>query len=267
MNVKMSLRRAGAVSKTDALLQLLRLGAVAFAVGFAVYLPVSKYSGHVPASTPPAWLFVTYVLSVLYAQIFTYLPKFKKATWTRIEAAHLRSTNVAVARITSCLRKGKCSDGDFLEIGHGLLSAIKLEVQAITLESDGTYVNVTLMVEDLSQSANLIVVMRANPDRPKASYPKEGLVVWKAMTEYRPVYKADHLDSAKEYHCILAIPLVTEGAHGAKECLGVVSIDSGIAHDFDDIDDKIELKTLPYVSLLKLLLTIRVNEGAQHAND
>ena len=267
MNFKMVLRQAGAVSFWDALLQLLRLVAVLFAVGFAVYLPVNKYTNPNSTAIPRTWLFAIYVACVLYAQIFTYLPKFKKETWTRIEAQHLRSTNVAVARITACLRNRQCAKAEYQEIGRGLLSAIKLEVQAITLEPDSTYVNASLMVQDPNQAANLIVSIRANDDRQNPSYPKEGLFVWKAMTEYSSIYQSEYQANGKAYQCILALPLVIEGVDGTKTSLGVVSIDSGIARDFDGIVDKIELKTLPYVSLLKLLLTMRTNQGAHHADD
>lgn len=71
--------------------------------------------------------------------------------------------------------------------------------------------------------------------------------------EYVPRFEME----GKDYRCILALPLVIETATGDDVSIGVVSIDSGQANDFDGLIDRIEIRLLPYLSLLKLALSMR----------
>jgi len=125
---------------------------------------------------------------------------------------------------------------------------------------------VTLMVEDEVNCENLRVLNRANTDRPNPSYPKATLQVWTAMVEMRFVYVPEFESAGKDYRCIFALPIIIEERVG-RTSIGVVSIDSGRPHDFDGLEEKLELKLLPYISLLKLLLSLRGLYGGNNANN
>lgn len=254
-NVQSWFRRASAASKTDAALQSLRLVAIAYSLGFTLYLPVSKYTT-MPAVEKYRW-FAIYVIAAVYAQLFPYLPKSGQKKWDRAETARLRSTNVAISQIVQCVRAEEFGETNFVRIASGLMVAIRLEVEAITLDTDGTYINASLLIEDVAQADHLVVLQRANPDRPNTSYRKEGLIVWSAMQDQERKYVANFAQDGKEYRSILALPLIIETESGTRESIAVVSIDSGRPNEFDGLESRIELRLLPYISLLKLLLSMR----------
>jgi hypothetical protein len=248
------LRNAGAISKTDAILKVLQIFCLFYQIGFLIYLPASKYLGW--ASPERYRWFITFIFAFIYGQVFPYLPRTKSKKWHKAEISRLKSTNVAISQITACIRENRFQDADLLDISGRLLKAIQLEVEALVVDSEGIYINATLMIEDVVNPDNLRVLNRAKSDRANPSYPKKDLLVWAAMEEKQRKYLAECSWANKDYHCILALPIVIENIDGAAQSIGVVSIDSGRQHDFDDIDEQIETRLLPYVSLLKLLLSL-----------
>ena len=255
------LRNLGATSKTDATLKLLQIICIFYQIGFSVYLPASKYLNWT-SSERYRW-FVIFVVAFLYTQLFPNLPKTATKKWRRAEISRLKATNVAISQITACIREDRFQDADFLDISGRLLAAIQLEVEALVVDTEGSYINATLMIEDETKPDNLRVLKRANSDRANPSYPKEGLTVWEAMQENQRKYLPDYTGMNKDYHCILALPIVIEDKDGIARSIGVVSIDSGRVRDFNGIDEQIETRLLPYVSLLKLLLSLRKSSGGE----
>ena len=258
-------RKAGATSKTDATLRLLQIICVVYQIGFSLYLPASKYL-NIPTPEKYRW-FMSFIAAFLYCQIFPYLPKRATNKWRKADISRLKSTNVAISQITACIREDRFGDADFLDISGRLLKAIQLEVEALVVDAESIYINATLMTEDETKPGNLRVLNRAKSDRANPSYPKEGLIVSSAMRDMCRKYLPDYTLAGKDYHCILALPIVIEDSEGIASSIGVVSIDSGRAHDFDGIDEQIETRLLPYVSLLKLLLSLKRRNGGENASN
>ena len=258
-------RKAGATSKTDATLRLVQIASILYQIGFSLYLPVSRYVG-TPAPQRYGW-FVAFITAFLYGQIFPYLPKRTTKKWQKAEISRLKSTNVAISQITACIRENRFGQADFVDISGRLLTAIQFEVEALVVDAEGIYINATLMMEDETRPENLRVLNRAKSDRANPSYPKQGLTVWSAMQDMCRKYLPEYTAVGKDYHCILALPIIIEDRDGIATSIGVVSVDSGRSYDFDGIDEQIETRLLPYVSLLKLLLSLRNSNGGANASN
>jgi hypothetical protein len=137
----------------------------------------------------------------------------------------------------------------------GILTAIRNEIEVGVVESAGIYINVSLLIEDPSDATRLLVIARALLDRPNRSYPKNDLFAWSECWKTKKVhYVPKFSDPEKPYKSILLIPVKIEAANGNTQVVGVISIDSSKVHHFDGMDDEIENKLLPELSLLKLVL-------------
>jgi hypothetical protein len=138
---------------------------------------------------------------------------------------------------------------------YGILTTINAHVERWIVESAGMYINVSLLVEDPEDSSRLAVIARAHPDRPNVSYPKGALFAWRECWKPKRVhYVAEFSDATKPYKCILLVPLKIQAANGNTSVVGIISIDSSKAHHFDGLENEIEGKLLPELSLLKLAI-------------
>jgi hypothetical protein len=182
-----------------------------------------------------------------------------------VEKTRIEATNVAISDLTSCIRTWQCTEAAFLEITRRLLTAMKQEVEQFVADSEVIYINVTLIVEDESKPDCLRVLNRANANRPLPTYKKGNLYVWQAIRDKQDKYEARFDDPNKEYHSILALPILLEDEAGIQTSLGAVSVDSGRYNEFDELVDQLKLRLLPYLSLLKLTLSIRQQYGGGYA--
>jgi hypothetical protein len=64
----------------------------------------------------------------------------------------------------------------------------------------------------------------------------------------------------KPYRSILAYPILTE-RNNETVSLGAISIDSEIPHHFDGKTAKLEIRIVPYIALLELVLKYRRSYG------
>ena len=257
-------RRIKVSAKRDLLLGATSLVAKTYAVGFTIYVPSEKMLGS-HASLRRVWL-GAYFLSLLFAAVIPFVPKAKRAKWVAVEKTRTEATNVAISELASCVRVGICTHVNFQDITRRLLTAMRQEIEQFVADTDGIYINVSLMVPDRARADCLRVLNRANDNRPFSVYPKSDLGVWVAMQKCRPEYIAEYDNPAKEYRSILALPIIVEDDFEAPTSIGVVSIDSGRAGEFDDQVDDVNLRMLPYLSLLKLSLGIWQRYGDQNGN-
>jgi len=187
------------------------------------------------------------------------LPKVRKRKWIEEDVRRARSISVAVSRIASGIAADQLREVELHQVSHGLLVAIRSEIETLVLDTEGIYVDVNLLVPDPSSDARLLVLNRANPDRHlNVSYKKEGMLVWETMQTGRYAYDPDFKsDDEKPYRSILAFPLIFENKDRTIKALGGISIDSSKAHHFDGLEKRLETKLLPYLTLLKLVLVCR----------
>lgn len=244
-------RKAGAASKTDSVLVVVRLIALGYQIAFGAYLPVSKYLAH---TTPVQTRYlILFAVSLLISNTIQYIPKTGSKKWEAVATARLKCTNIAVSKLIAITREGWMEPNQLTDIANGLLVAVRQEVESVVQDSEGIHISANLLTED---GDRLTVRGRANPDRAYCSYPKEGMVSWEAMVHKRRVYRAKFDQHGKDYHCLLILPLLTVDAENRETCIGVVTVDSDRTNDFDGVDVSIETRLLPYLSLLKLALTM-----------
>ena len=250
-------------AKRDVLLSAFNVLAKVYAVGFTIYLPSSRVLS-LPAPQGRLWLGF-YFLSLAAAAIIPFLPKATRAKWAAVQRTRTEATNVAISSLAACVRASQCSPVQFQDITRRLLTAMRQEIEQFIADTEGIYINVSLLAQDDARPDFLRVLNRANDDRPLSVYPKGDLSVWHAMKECRVIYVPRYTDPTKEYSSILALPILLEDELGNQESIGVVSIDSGRPQEFDDQVDELRLRMLPYLSLLKLALSVRRQYGGMDA--
>ena len=142
---------------------------------------------------------------------------------------------------------------------HGLLTAMLSEVEAVVVDVEGIYLNMTLLIED-TQRPHAALWAQSRQQRSRY-WSKKAIPRWtwwlgerwkQAATPTTPRSRPP-----KPYHSILAVPILLRDAAGLPSSLGAVSIDSEKEHHFDYLEQRIERKLLPYVTLLKLVLVYR----------
>jgi hypothetical protein len=186
------------------------------------------------------------------------------------EIKRAKSTGVAVHQIATGISIWSNSAVELHRVCQGLLSAIKSEVEMMVGDTEGVYIRVALLIPDPNGDPNLLVFCRSDEDRPTdITYPRESVLVWKAMKsqhwEYEPNFVAD---ASKPYRCVLAYPIIFSPPGGNLLALGGVSIDSERGNHFDGLGNKLETRLIPYRSLLQLALICNVKraEGVAHAS-
>jgi hypothetical protein len=189
--------------------------------------------------------------------LYGLLPKgiLAKKKWIEEDVRRSKSIAVAVSKIGSGLERGHLTETELHQIEQGILVAIRSEVEAQVLDTEGIYINATLLISDPANSDMLLVKNRAIPDRMlNLTYRKETMLVWNSMQLRSPMYVPDFQgDDTKPYRSILAFPILHE-TPGRLTALGAVSVDSSRSHHFDGLQKKLETKLLPYLTLLKLVL-------------
>lgn len=257
--------RVEATSKRDFGLNLLNICARTYQVGFAVYVPVSRY---LQGDINTRW-FYWFVVSLIYSFCYPLLPKSAPAKWAQEEIQRAKTIGVAATQIAAAISDKEFTLLDMHRVTNRMLHAIRSEVQQMLLDAQESYFNVSLLIED---GDDLVVFDRTNPDRPdNARYPKNRMVVGKAMNSrsyaYEPDFKPTPEEGTKPYRCILAFPLIIK-LDGTLEVIGGLSIDSWRAHHFDGLEENIETKLLPYLGLVKLAIVFRhqIRANAQKAN-
>jgi hypothetical protein len=204
-----------------------------------------------------SYLVSFFIVCFMYSKVhdlFMPLSSSLSSRWT----AHDYRTASYLAVSVETLRQGAHLNFDAVareKFIHGVLSSIHAEIERWVAESVGLYVNVSLLVEDPRDTSRLAVISRARPDRANASYPKHTLYAWRECWKKKKVFYApDFSDPGKPYKSILLIPVKMESPNGNISVVGVISIDSSKKHHFGGLEDEIERKLLPELSLLKLAL-------------
>ena len=261
--IKSLRRKIRLTSSRDLWLGISGIFAAIYVAGFTIYIPLTKYT-QLPSPQKITWLII-YAVSLVVIAADKFLPKREREKWQQTEKTRTEATNVAVSVLAVCVRESRCTGEDFQDVTRRLLTAMKQEVEQFVADTEGIYINVSLIVEDESRPDFLRVLNRANADRPLHVYPKGDLYVWQAIRDKQVRYEPCFSASKKEYHSILALPILLEDERGDQTSVGAVSIDSGRYNEFDDLVDRIRLRLLPYLSLLKLALSIRQRYGGAHA--
>ncbi len=252
-------RQVRLAAKRDLLLGAVSLAAKTYAVVYTVEVSLNKTLG-LPLPERRAWL-IAYVVCVLAIPVLQFVPKARRAKWVAVERTRTEATNVAISELASCVRSSACTEVEFRDITRRLLTAMRQEIEQFVADTESIYINVSLMVQDEIKPGYLRVLNRANDNRPLSVYPKGDLGVWVAMQNFRAEYIAKYNNLAKEYRCILALPIIVEDEVGVQTSIGVVSIDSGRPGEFDGQVEDVNLRMLPYLSLLKLSLDVRQQYG------
>ncbi len=245
-------RRFANASPLYGALIVARFLAIIYQLFFTIQFPISKYLAMRPLLR---WrYFVVFIASYILDKLFPYIPSRASLSARDAEAARLRTMSVAIKKLAEEVNKEHVSEASISDISHRILWAVRAEVQGALNIVGG--IDATLMIPDEARPENLRVLARANTDRENASYPKRGLLVWEAMQQQATRYDGHFSDPRKRYKSILAIPLESTG-EGHSGSVGVLSIDSSSAGEFDGLTQEIETKLLPYLSLLVLVLTKR----------
>jgi len=243
-------RRVTKASKTDAVLVILAYAAKIYTVAFAVWTGGAKFSSWIAPEAFGLWGFV---VALAYATAQPYFPNHVSKKWLVEDLRRTKVLAVAISEISSAVWNHALKPEEKHELFIKLLAAIKSEVESITGDHESIYSNVALLLDD--NGDRLKVVCRANHDRPLTSYRKTDLLISKTLNTGEVFYEPDCKMADKPYKAILGIPLISGPENSRMFVSGVVSIDSSEAHGFDGLEDEIEAKTLPYISLLKLVIT------------
>ncbi len=191
-------RQVRLTAKRDLLLSALSLTAKTYAVAYTVEASLNKTLG-LPLSGRRAWL-IAYVVSVIAVPVLSFIPKARRAKWVAVEKTRIEATNVAISELAACVRKGTCTEAEFRDITRRLLTAMRQEIEQFVADTEGIYINVSLMVQDEARPAYLKVLNRANDNRPLSVYAKGDLGVWIAMKNCRAEYIAKY-DPGLADHC------------------------------------------------------------------
>jgi hypothetical protein len=238
--------RAFQASPVELGLDLLNTGTLGYQFWLTTTISVGPWQG---------WLFL---IALIYSTTHRLWLKgrFQARKWSSEERRRVVSIGVAVSRIAACVSRNEFTERVLADVERGLLEAMQSEVEALVVDAHAIYLNATLLVEDPRDGDLLLCLNRGVASRPMhRTYFKPAMVAWRAMTERRLVYEPEFVPPANApYHCVLAIPIISTDMGPS---LGAVSIDSEQAHHFDGLESRIELKTLPYIELLKLVLAYR----------
>jgi hypothetical protein len=243
-------RRASAASKTDAVLALCAFAAKVYTVAFAIWMAGAKFSAW---DGPGAVAFWGFVIGLGFTTVLPYLPRSDSKKWIVEDVRRNLATGVAISKISSAIWNRRLRPEQRHDLFVGLLSAIKSEVEGITGDNEGIYLNVSLLLLD-DKGDSLVVVCRANNDRPLNSYRLADLLVSQSLSTGEKHYEPECKFADKPYKAILGMPLVAVPECSRALPHGIVSIDSSQAHCFDGLLEDIENKTLVYISLLKLVI-------------
>jgi len=243
-------RRASAASKTDAVLALCAFAAKVYAVVFALWMAAAKLTTW---DGPGAGAFWAFVVALGFTTAQPYFPKRESKKWIVEDVRRNLATGVAISKISSAIWNRRLRSEQKQDLFVRILSAIKSEVEGITGDNEGIYLNVSLLLID-DKGERLTVVCRANHDRPLSSYRRTDLLVSQSLSTGEKYYEPECNFADKPYRAILGMPLVA-----IPECCralphGIVSIDSSQARCFDGLLEEIENKTLVYINLLKLVI-------------
>jgi hypothetical protein len=199
-----------------------------------------------------------FLASVIYSAahgLFMPLNSTLSSRWSEHEAKTANYLAYSIEQIRNASSPVSLAAVDHQKFLHGILSAIRNEVETWVVESAGLYINVSLLVEDPKDSSRLMVIARALPDRLNVSYAKENLFAWRFCWRLKRVhYVRDFSDPSKPYKSILLVPIKIEADNGNTQVVGVISIDSSKKSHFEGFEDEIERKLLTELSLLKLVL-------------
>lgn len=246
--------RLDRASKLEFLLDVVNLLAIVFQGLVTAYIGLYRQMGVV---VHPLWA-CSFAVALVYTTLYNLWLRqlFRRKKWEREERRRSQSISVSISRLAACVRAGSFGPVDLEQIEHNLLMAVLSEIEAIVVDTEGIYLNVTLLIENPSAPDRLYGLNRARRDRDLyKSYPKGGMVAWSAMESGKLAYNPS-FDSTEPYRAILALPILLREGEGTRS-LGAISIDSEKDHHFDDREKKIELKLLPHMTLLKLVLVYR----------
>lgn len=210
----------------------------------------------------PPWVFL-YASAVLYPPIHRAIlvGRFKNRRLMSVERERPIILSAAITQIKDLLNPELTENGRTTaarEAQRKILNAIVGEIESLVADSDGVYVEASLIVQHRSQEDRLQCIQRAKGHRdvPK-DYRKAGMLAWRAMEELLRVHEPDF--EGTKYRSILCFPLYVRPNGQDLDnvtVLGAVSIDHGIAFEFDGLEDQIEERISPYLRLLEHLLLL-----------
>jgi hypothetical protein len=242
-------RRASAASKTEAVLALATFFGKLYTVGFTVWMAGAKFSGW---NAPGTYSFGIFVFALGFVTLRPYLPKRVSEKWVIEDLRRTKAVAVAISEIASAIWNKRLGPEERNSLFFRLVASIRTEVEGIVGDHESIYLNVALLLNE--DEEHLRVVCRSNHDRPLARYKKSDLLVSKVLSTGNFLYEPECDFADKPYKVIFGIPVVS-GPQGERLTIkGVVSIDSSQPHCFDGLSDEIMSKTLPYMSLLNLVI-------------
>jgi hypothetical protein len=204
-----------------------------------------------------------------FSTVHPYLPKPISQKWVKEDLRRTRALGVAVSEITSAMWNRAMKPDQLQALFAKLLSTVKSEIEDMTGDQQGMYLNVSLFLQDGDD--RLRAVCRANPDRGHSSYKRGELLISECLKSGQTFYEPDFKSADKPYKSIFAVPLLFKPENSRTCPAGILSIDSEESHAFDHLKDEIETKTLPYVSLLTLAIvtdqTLKNGKGRHNARN
>ncbi len=245
-------------SKGQFLLESVNAVSICYAIYYATRFTVQKALPFSPSTTELALFIFAALFTNLHRYYLTRL--FRPHKWEHEFERRKRTLAVALTKFAKCYANHNTfSDKDWNELERAALETIRSYVEEILIDVEGTYFNVSLLIENPANPDQLVCINRVRTDRPIGrTYNKQIMVVWKAMQTCRLTYsdEFESYDSDVPYRSILAIP-VTDAAND-KKAIGAVSIDSSVPNHFTGkIVARINVGILPYIAMVRLVLLSR----------
>jgi hypothetical protein len=259
-------RRFAGASKIQLVLDILNILAVVWQIVFPAWSAVLRIKD--PTAAPPlGWYGIgALIVAVLYSNVHRFFLTGRFHSKQSATAAVSRSNAMAVAveqladqvrQLGEQMAHGVLDPVVLNRVEHGLLTALKSEVEARVGETDPNQIYASLMIEDTVDQEKLRCVNRSNLDRPiDRTYPKKEMVAWHAMQSQAMQQRNNFQSDDKPYRTIVAFPIL-ERHNGRETCMGAITVVSQRPFHFEAHLKDLAVKVLPYVALHRLVLTYR----------
>lgn len=252
-------RDLGAASKSQFAAETLNLAAKLGVIGIPVYFAVRHFVCY--QSSPAQLKFDFWIFFACLAYEKGIYPvwlkdRFLSRKWKQAALARIDTEMVAVSQICVAMERGRIGEVEKNSVYQGILAAILSELEALVVDSEGIYLNATLLIPDPVRHGCLRVAGRARLTRPlHVSYPAREMVAGRAIENDRTIYEPDFQPGGnRRYRCVLVIPILFEDGRRQIRSLGAISLDSERPHHFDGLVERIEQRLTSYRNLFKILL-------------
>lgn len=206
---------------------------------------------------PTIWLFM---LASLFLLVHKYFLRNLPGTeqWVRQDEMRKRQIQEAINKITECIYTERFTPLALFQTENFILTVILSHVRSV-LRDTLSYTNVTLVVEHPTDSELMLVLNRAQGDRPAGvTYPKAGFLAWQTMQHPdKYSYHAKVTFEGKPYHSILIFPIPDLHIAKAKVALGAICIDSAAKDHLGAYKDDFNVSLLPHIANLRTILLLR----------